>query len=85
MENWSSGKRKCDCEGFQELNLNNDALISERAVIPSLHHSSTPPLHKLLKCQQTNSPLGITKAWPSVPGFLPMTLGRYDGRFYERS
>jgi len=46
MENWSIGKRKSGCEGFQEPSLNNNALTIERAVLPSLHHSITPSPHK---------------------------------------
>jgi len=41
-KNWSIGKRKSGCEGFQEPSLNNNALTIERAVPPSLHHSITP-------------------------------------------
>ena len=65
MENWSIGKRKRDCVGFQESSLNNNALTRERAVIPSLHHSRTIPLHNPLKFKQSKSPLGITKTWSS--------------------
>ena len=70
MENWSIGKRKSGCEGFQEPSLNNNALTIERAVLSSFHHSITPLLHKPLKFQQSKSPLGITKAWSYGPGFL---------------
>ena len=35
MENWSIGKRKSRCEGFQEPSLNNNVLTIERAVLPS--------------------------------------------------
>jgi hypothetical protein len=42
MENWSIGKRKSGCEGFQEPSLNNNALTIERAVLSSLHYSITP-------------------------------------------
>jgi len=70
MENWSIGKRKSGCEGFQEPSLNNNALTIKRALLPSLHHSITPSPHKPLKFQESKSPLGITKAWFYGPGFL---------------
>ncbi len=69
MENWSIAKRISGCEVFQEPGLNN-ASDSKRAVIPTLHHSNTPSLHKPLKFKKGKSPLGIAKAGSSGPGFL---------------
>ena len=70
MEDWSIGKRKSGCEGFQKPSLNNNALTIERAFLPLLHYSITPSPHKPLKFQQSKSPLGITKVWSYGPGFL---------------
>jgi len=69
MENWSIGKTISGCQVFQEPSLSN-ASICDQAVLPKLHHSSTPLLHKPLKFQETKSPLGMTKAGSSGPGFL---------------
>ncbi len=69
MENWSIGKRISGFRVFQEPSLSN-ASIRDQAVLRSIHHSSTPLLHKPLKFQETISPLGITKAGSFGPGFL---------------
>jgi len=72
MENWSIGKTISGFKVFQEPSLSN-ASIRDQAVLPSLHHSSTPLLHKPLKFQETKSPLGITKDGSFGPGFLHVT------------
>jgi len=77
MENWSIGKTISGCQVFQEPSLSNASIrrksggsICYQAVLPKLHHSSTPLLHKILKFQEIKSPLGMTKAGSSGPGFL---------------
>ncbi len=62
---------------FQEPDLSIISIGDQVAIsIPlkrefsTFHHSSTPLLLEVFKLQETKSPLGITKAGSSGPGFL---------------
>ena len=50
--------------------LSEDLLLQKNEIIGFFHYSNTPVLHNPLKLQETKSPLGITKAGSSEPGFL---------------
>jgi len=67
MENWSIGKRKSGCEGFQEPSLNNNALTIERALLPSLQYSNNPGSEGTLLAPFQGAP---NKATSSGPGFF---------------
>ena len=73
QEYWSNGELEYwekikSLEGFHEPGWF-IAAIRDHEVLPKLHHSITPLLHKSMNFQETKSPLGIPKAGSSGPGF----------------
>jgi hypothetical protein len=50
--------------------LSEDLLLQKNGIIGFFHYSNTPVLHNPLKLKESKSPLGITKAGSSGPGFL---------------